>query len=85
VVLADALYFNAPFFNLCLGPGKEIIPSFKDEERPLFQDQGGKDEMNRSIGATKRGKCFHVSAHGPKAPQHQQVLKPVSAVLADLA
>jgi 2,4-dienoyl-CoA reductase-like NADH-dependent reductase (Old Yellow Enzyme family)/thioredoxin reductase len=29
--------------------------------------------------------AIHVSAHGPKALQHQQVLKPVSGVFADLA
>jgi NADPH-dependent 2,4-dienoyl-CoA reductase/sulfur reductase-like enzyme len=29
--------------------------------------------------------AIHVSAHGPKAQQHQQTLKPVSGVFADLA
>jgi len=38
VVLADALFFNAPFFNLCLGLGKEVITVLKDEDRVLFQD-----------------------------------------------
>jgi len=41
VVLADALYFNAPFFNLCLGLGKEVIAVLKDEDRALFQDAQG--------------------------------------------
>ncbi len=41
VVLGDALYFNAPFFNLCLGLGKEVITVLKDEDRVLFQDAEG--------------------------------------------
>jgi hypothetical protein len=40
-VLGDALYFNAPFFNLCLGLGKEVITVLKDEDRVLFQDAQG--------------------------------------------
>jgi hypothetical protein len=41
VVLADALFFNAPFFNLCLGLGKQVITLLKDEDRVLFQDALG--------------------------------------------
>ncbi len=41
VVLADALFFNAPFFNLCLGLGKDVITVLKDEDRVLFQDALG--------------------------------------------
>jgi hypothetical protein len=41
VVLADALFFNAPFFNLCLSLGKEVITGLKDEDRVLFQDALG--------------------------------------------
>ena len=41
VVLADALYFNAPFFNLCIGLGKDVIAVLKDEDRVLFQDAQG--------------------------------------------
>ena len=41
VVLADALFFNAPFFNLCLGLGKEVITVLKDEDRVLFEDALG--------------------------------------------
>jgi len=40
-VLADALFFNAPFFNLCLGLGKEVITVLKDEDRVLLQDAMG--------------------------------------------
>ncbi len=41
VVLADALYFNAPFFNLCIGLGKDVIAVLKDEGRALHQDARG--------------------------------------------
>lgn len=41
VVLADALFFNAPFFNFCLGLGKEVVTVLKDEDRVLFQDALG--------------------------------------------
>ncbi len=40
-VLGDALFFNAPFFHLCLGLGKEVITVLKDEDRILFQDAQG--------------------------------------------
>ena len=41
VVLGDALYFNAPFFNLCIDLGKDVITVLKDEDRVLFQDAQG--------------------------------------------
>jgi hypothetical protein len=41
VVLADALFLNAPFFNLCLGLAKEVITVLKDEDRDLLQDALG--------------------------------------------
>lgn len=41
VVLADALFFNAPFYNLCRGLHKEVITVLKDEDRALFQDALG--------------------------------------------
>lgn len=41
VVLADALYFNAPFFNLCLALGKDVITVLKDKDRVLSQDAQG--------------------------------------------
>ncbi len=41
VVLADALYFNAPFFNFCLGLGKDVITVLKDKDRALSQDAQG--------------------------------------------
>jgi hypothetical protein len=41
VVLADGLYFNAPFLNLCLSLGKDVITVLKDEDRVLSQDAQG--------------------------------------------
>jgi hypothetical protein len=41
VVLADALYMEAPFFNLCLDHHKHVITVFKGEQRVLFQDAQG--------------------------------------------
>lgn len=47
-VSGDALFFNAPFFNLCLGLGKEVITVLKDEDRVLFQDAEGVFSLTRS-------------------------------------
>ena len=41
VVLADALYLEAPFFNLCLKHRKHVITVLKGEQRILFQDAQG--------------------------------------------
>jgi len=41
VVLADALYMEAPFYNLCLQHHKHVITVLKGEQRILFQDAQG--------------------------------------------
>ena len=41
VILADALYVKAPFFNLCLGHGKDVIAVLKGQKGALFQDAQG--------------------------------------------
>jgi Transposase DDE domain len=41
VVLADALYGTAPFFNFLLSYGKHVLVVLKDERRNLFQDAAG--------------------------------------------
>jgi hypothetical protein len=41
VVAGDALYFNAPFINLCLDHHKEVIVTAKGENRLLVQDAAG--------------------------------------------
>jgi len=41
VVLADALYMEAPFYNLCLQYHKHVMTVLKGEQRVLFQDAQG--------------------------------------------
>jgi hypothetical protein len=41
VILADAIYTEAPFYNLCLEHHKHLITVFKGEQRVLFQDAQG--------------------------------------------
>jgi hypothetical protein len=41
VVLADALYAQAPFFNFLLAHGKHALVVLKDERRDLYQDVAG--------------------------------------------
>jgi len=41
VALADALYTEAPFYNLCLQHHKDVISVLKGEQRVLLQDAQG--------------------------------------------
>ena len=41
LVLADALYAKAPFFNFLLDHGKHVLAVLKDERRNLYQDAAG--------------------------------------------
>jgi Transposase DDE domain len=41
LVLADALYAQAPFFNFLLARGKHALVVLKDERRDLYQDATG--------------------------------------------
>ena len=41
LVLADALYGTAPFFNFVLARGKHALVVLKDERRHLYQDAAG--------------------------------------------
>ena len=41
VVCGDALYFDAPFINFCLGHGKHALVVVKGEHRLLLQDAQG--------------------------------------------
>lgn len=40
-VVGDALYMNAPFFNLCEEHGKYAVAVLKDESRELYRDADG--------------------------------------------
>ena len=56
VVLADALYMEAPFYNFCLQHHKHVITVLKGEQRVLFQDaQGVFSLMKPKIW--KEGRC----------------------------
>ncbi len=41
VVVADALYLNAPFINTVLECGMDVVVRLKDEKRLIFQDAEG--------------------------------------------
>jgi hypothetical protein len=41
LILADALYAEAPFFNFLLARGKHALVVLKDERRNLYQDAAG--------------------------------------------
>lgn len=41
VIVADALYLNAPFINTVLGNGMDAVIRLKDERRLIFQDAEG--------------------------------------------
>jgi hypothetical protein len=56
VILADALYVEAPFFNHCLAQGKEVIAVFKGEKRVLFQDALGVFSLIKPK-TWKEGRC----------------------------
>jgi len=41
VIVADALYLNAPFINTVLGCGMDVVIRLKDEKRLIYQDAEG--------------------------------------------
>ena len=57
VIVADALYLNAPFINTIKGNGLEAVIRLKDEKRLIFQDAGGLfDRGEGKKRSFKRGK-----------------------------
>jgi hypothetical protein len=56
VVLADSLYMEAPFYNLCLKYHKHLITVLKGEQRVLFQDAQGVFSMMKPK-VWKEGHC----------------------------
>jgi len=75
VILADALYFEAPFLNFCLERGKHILTVLKGEKRALFQDaQGLFSQMEPQVWEERDQKIRawdaegFTSAEGVKVP-----------------
>lgn len=57
VIVADALYLNAPFINTIKENGLEAVIRLKDEKRLIFQDAGGLfDRGEGKKRSFKRGK-----------------------------
>jgi hypothetical protein len=60
IVVADALYFDAPFSNFCRDHHKHVIVTAKGENRLLVQDAAGLfAQQPRAIGSmtTASGPC----------------------------
>ena len=59
LVLADALYGTAPFFNFLLARGKHALVVLKDERRNLYQDAAGLfAHVLPQEGVFRSGKCL---------------------------
>jgi len=56
VIVADALYLNAPFINTVLQCGMDVVIRLKDENRLIFQDAEGmfKKGVGRQQGFRKK-------------------------------
>jgi hypothetical protein len=58
LVLADALYAEAPFFNFLLAHGKHALVVLKDERRNLYQDATGLfDHVAPQPGSYRSRQC----------------------------
>ena len=59
LVLADALYATAPFFNFLLAGGKHALVVLKNERRNLYQDVAGLfDRIPPREGSFRSRKCL---------------------------
>jgi hypothetical protein len=59
LVLADALYGSAPFFNFLLARGKHALVVLKDERRNLYQDvEGLFDRVPPKQGCYRNRQCL---------------------------
>jgi DDE family transposase len=56
VVLADALYAQAPFFNFLLDHHKHVLTVLKDERRDLYQDAAGMFQSVAPVRGTFRSR-----------------------------
>jgi hypothetical protein len=58
LVLADALYATAPFFNFLLARGKHALTVLKDDRRNLYQDAAGLfDHLPAREGSFRNRPC----------------------------
>jgi len=58
LVLADALYAQAPFFNFLLAQGKHALVVLKDQRRDLYQDSAGLfTAMPPQLGTYRSRQC----------------------------
>src|SRR5437764_10275287 len=65
VVCGDALYFDAPFINFCLDPGKHAVVVVKGEHRLLLQDaQGVFDQQQPHVWRDGRRTVRYWDAEG---------------------
>jgi hypothetical protein len=59
LVLADALYATAPFFNFLLARGKHALTVLKDDRRNLYQDAAGLfDHLPAREGSFRNRPCL---------------------------
>jgi Transposase DDE domain len=59
LVLADALYATAPFFNFLLARGKHALTVLKDDRRNLYQDAAGLfDYLPAREGSFRNRQCL---------------------------
>jgi hypothetical protein len=59
LVLADALYATAPFFNFLLARGKHALTVLKDDRRNLYQDAAGLfDHLPARQGSFRNRQCL---------------------------
>jgi hypothetical protein len=73
-VVGDALYLEAPFFNLCIDNGKHVVAVIKGDQKALLQDaQGLFSQMKPGLWEEPRGliefwdESGFTSAEGVKA------------------
>jgi hypothetical protein len=65
LVLADALYATAPFFNFLLARGKHALTVLKDDRRNLYQDAAGLfDHLPSREGSYRNRQCTVVGLPG---------------------
>jgi hypothetical protein len=80
LVLADALYAKAPFFNFLLAAGKHVLVVLKEERRDLYQDVHGLMALTPARpGCYRTRSCrwwdFSDLRSWPQAQTHLRVIR----------